>query len=260
VANLATIDDYINRASNGYITHRHYSVQIDAATSTSISAGQLMSMQLLPVVQTIESMPSGVTGYRLVNATLVSSLATGIYSLVKLINLGSVTDLSSFSFTDGSAMPSITEGNNSNASYSPILMQITGTLNSAPGTFTITYVDQDGNTAEAAPGFAPSLSCLVGTTGPVPLNTGDIGARDVTNITRSGGSAHSGSIRLWGAINLGMFGNSNGNINQTYQLNFLTGTPSAPLLSAGDQLGILALGTVTAKAVKGSFTFIGEQA
>jgi hypothetical protein len=55
---------------------------------------------------------------------------------------------------------------------------------------TITYVDQDGNTAEAATTTTtiPAAS-TIGTMIPIILNTGDTGIQDITDITITGGTA-----------------------------------------------------------------------
>jgi len=56
---------------------------------------------------------------------------------------------------------------------------------------TVTYVDQDGNTAEAAAAYAAPASAVAGRTPTVagqwfvPLNAGDTGARYLTNIAQS---------------------------------------------------------------------------
>jgi hypothetical protein len=72
---------------------------------------------------------------------------------------------------------------------------VTTVLGATAQNVTITYVDQDGNTAEAAPALAIRVSSAVGTiphTAPVwfiPLNAGDTGLRKITIFNLSAGSS-----------------------------------------------------------------------
>ena len=70
----------------------------------------------------------------------------------------------------------------------------TNALGATAANITLTYVDQDGNAAEAAPALAIRINSAVGTiphTAPVwfiPLNAGDTGLRNATNIAFSAGN------------------------------------------------------------------------
>lgn len=69
--------------------------------------------------------------------------------------------------------------------------EITTALSATAHNLTVTYVDQDGNTAEAAAAYAAPVSAVAGRTPTVagqwfvPLNAGDTGARYLTNIAQS---------------------------------------------------------------------------
>ena len=70
--------------------------------------------------------------------------------------------------------------------------RVTTVLSATATNFTATYMDQDGNTAEAAAAIAARVSSAVQTiplTQPawfIPLNSGDTGLRKITNIQSSG--------------------------------------------------------------------------
>jgi hypothetical protein len=69
--------------------------------------------------------------------------------------------------------------------------EITTALSATAHNLTVTYVDQDGNTAEAAAAYAAPVSAVVGRSPTVagqwfvPLNSPDTGARYITNIAQS---------------------------------------------------------------------------
>ena len=118
MAALASFNDYINRASNGYIVHRQFGAEITSAVA-ALTGNTLVSFKS-PPIYTVETMPSGVTGFRLTNATLYSSIQTAPYLLVKLVDLGTFTF--GTGFTDGSAMPTVTEGGISRIMHSALIV------------------------------------------------------------------------------------------------------------------------------------------
>jgi hypothetical protein len=79
-----------------------------------------------------------------------------------------------------------------NAAGSFVSARVTTVLSATATNFTVTYMDQDGNTAEAAAAVAARVSAAVQTiplTQPlwfIPLNAGDTGARKITNVQSSG--------------------------------------------------------------------------
>ena len=78
------------------------------------------------------------------------------------------------------------------AAGSFVSARVTTVLSSTATNLTVTYMDQDGNTAEAAAAVAARVSSAVQTiplTQPlwfIPLNTGDTGLRKITNVQSSG--------------------------------------------------------------------------
>ena len=79
-----------------------------------------------------------------------------------------------------------------NAAGNFITGRVTTVLSATATNITVTYQDQDGNAAEAAAAIAARVSAAVNTqpfTAPawfVPLNSGDTGARKITNVQSSG--------------------------------------------------------------------------
>jgi len=256
MAILSTVNDHIARIGNQYFANPHFSVERDAATSATLLTGQVLAIQKFPILHTTPSLPSGVTAFKLLNATLYSSNAQS-YLLCKLVDLGSL-NIATPTFTDGSAMPSVLEGNNSNSTYSGLLCEVTTALNSAPGNLQPTYVDQDGNTAEAGTATAMGASSLVNSCAFFPLNTGDIGVRDITTATRTSGTTPTGIMQFWGVVPLGVFNVPI--IQMCAQLNFVSVDLGPPILGANESLYVLGLASTTVKRVWGDFYFVGEQA
>jgi hypothetical protein len=254
---LQNFDQYIDRIANTYFQKIHFAQDFITATTATLYSGQLLSLQVASCFS-VPSLPAGVSGLRLVNATLRSS------SIVPAI-LGKVIYLGTYNygtgvFTDGTAMPTVTEGNISRAVSSSILAYVSSQLTLTSGTVTtnVQYTDQDGNVGAAAPSFTFTTGATVGTTGWLRLATGDVGATDVTNITVAGGGTATGIIQLLGIIPLGMFRNESRNSSTPSQLNFICNSITPPLLNTGDQLVCLICNSA-AKRVQGTMFFVGEQ-
>lgn len=252
MAALASFDDYINRASNGYIVHRHFGAEQPVLATALTGNSQIMVKT--PPIYTVETMPSGVTGFRLTNASLYSSIVTSFRLLAKLVDLG--TFVAGTGFTDGNAMPTVTEGNTSRTMHSALLLEVQ-TAGAGALTITVDYTNQSGNAA-TTPAQALTAASVAYSCGFIPLATNDWGVRDVTGVTRTAGTG-TGTFKLWGVIVLGMFNAVPQVAGVQYNLNFLTDTPTPPLLSAGDSLYILGALTTT-RGLKGVLTFVGEQA
>lgn len=202
---LASVDDYIARIGNNYHFPANFvCAERTAATSSTVSTGQLASLQSNGMIHTtLSSLPTGVTSFNLTGAGILTSVAT-CYIIGRAILLAT-WDNATATFTDGSSMPTVTEGNTSRVTSSPIFAEISTALNGSPGNLTITYVDQDGNTAEAAAATTLTSSAAVGSVGIWPLNSSDIMARDITNITRTGGATHAGFVNFWGILPIDIF-------------------------------------------------------
>jgi len=200
-------------------------------------------------------LPTDVTAYLVTRISAAQSSA-GSLLLGKLINLGSL-DISGASgtFTDGSAMPTITELGTSNITASAVFVEVTTALSGAPGSFTITYVDQDGNAAETTTAQALGASAPVRSGGWVVLNSPDWGARDITAAARSGGTTPTGTIKFWGMIPLTILPGTTSNV--VWSENLLTGTFSLPRLGAGDMIGGFVFNNNT-QAIVGDVFVVGD--
>lgn len=81
--------------------------------------------------------------------------------------------------------------------------EITTALSATAHNLTFTYVDQDGNTAEAAPAYAAPVSAVTNRTPTlagrwfVDLNTNDTGPRYLTNVAQSTITSVTGVSNLW---------------------------------------------------------------
>lgn len=253
---ITSYNDLIAAAVNTSARFPFYQA-IDTSTNGTIYSSQATTTQMnngVTPVLTVPSIPAGKTYLAPTEFTIGSSLAAN-YMLCRLTNLGSI-DISGASgtFTDGSAMATRTEGGTSRQIYGPILMVVTVALNATPGTLTVTYTDQAGNTAAAA-AITLTASAAAGTAGFLPLNTGDYGAVDITAATRGAGTTPTGTIRFYGVEMLACVAPSN---TPTVEVvNFLTDRVRLIPLAASDTLFIVTNPTTGAKAYAGTFNLIG---
>lgn len=250
---LLSYNDYLARRGNGYWAQRNVRVEQTAATTATALTGQQITLNRIGLVQTMESLPTGVTSYKLTGGSLLTSTASS-FILAECVNLGSL-DISTNVFTDGSTMPTKTEGNTSRTIDGMVFMEVTTALNATPGTITITYVDQNGNAAETTASQTLTASAAVGTVAMFPLNTPDTGVRDITAALRSAGTTPTGVVRFWGIIPIHIFSNQSIVTSETF--NDLTGTPAPVTLSASSALHLFSTVT-TAKGVLSSLFFMGD--
>lgn len=88
--------------------------------------------------------------------------------------------------------------------------EITTALSATAHTLTVTYVDDAGNTAEAATAYAAPVSAVAGRSPTVagqwfvPLNAGDTGARYLTNVDQSTITSVTGVTTWWVAHPIAM--------------------------------------------------------
>lgn len=252
MANLASFNDYLNRANSGYEVQRHWGAEI--ATAGAVVIGNTLVFMKTPPIYTVETMPSGVTGFRLTNATLYNSIQTAGSLLVKLIDMG--TMVVGTSFTDGAAMPTVTEGGTSRQIHGPLLCEMT-TTGSGSATINVTYTNQDG-TSQTTPNQTLTTTVAAYSAGFMQLAGNDYGVKDITAATRASGTGTC-TLKFWGVIPLGMFNCSHQTVGTVYNINFLTEYPTPPLLNAGDNLYILS-SAATVRGLKGTLSFVGEQA
>lgn len=251
---VTTYNGLINRISNGFV--KNQPIWGEAQTAGATLGGNTTPMLRTGWTMTLPTpLPTDVSQYLATYITAASNLATSSTLVAKLVNLGSL-DIATPTFTDGAAMPTVTELGVSRQVSGPIFIEVTTVLNAAPGSITVTYVDQDGNAAETTAAQALGASAPVRSSGFIQLNTPDIGARDITTATRTGGTTPTGVIRFWGIIPISIV-----------ETDWVAGVPGADNLltagfcysplGAGDTVGLFALGS-TVRALTGNITFIGD--
>ena len=258
---LRTYNNFINAISQGFGNGNGEPFWDEVQTLTvSTPSGSALPIQRLGQSLVLPALPVGVAAYIVTRFLTQTSTTLISCMLAKLIDLGRL-DFSGGApgtFTDGSTMGTATVlGTASAARFSPVICEVTTAMNAAPGTFTITYIDQAGNTAETTAALTPGASAPVRSCGTVALNTGDLGVRDITAAATSAGTTPSGIIQFWGYIPLG-FTIVQG-ANQGYIKNLLTTNCTAFRLGAADVLGCFAFGSTAVKAMVGWVTIVGEE-
>lgn len=137
--------------------------------------------------------------------TNVTVQATAVSSLMLVDRLWDMT------YNHASATSTTVDANNRPTRYQTaglapgnfVSGEITTALSATAHNLTVTYVDQDGNTAEAATATAAPTSAVAGraptATGEwyIPLNAGDTGARYITQIAQSTITSVTGISTWW---------------------------------------------------------------
>jgi hypothetical protein len=207
MAAITTPDGLLARISNQY-NKQDFSF-FNSTAKTAVLASSTVGQRHL-MFRDIPTLESGVTSYIPTELYVQTSVNTGYLLLFgELIDLGSL-DISTNTFTDGNAMPTRTVFNTSTALSSPIIMEVEVALNATPGSIAVTYVDEDGNTAETTTAQAMTASSTVGSFAVITLNTGDYAARDITGAARSGGTTPTGTVRFWGIVPIVFVATGNG--------------------------------------------------
>jgi len=259
MASVASYDDLVNRVGGNFTLNEPFWGETQA--TTGLMSSNYASYVNLATMRTFPSFPAGVTSY--IPTTISGQFSSGTTGfpvfVCQAVNLGTL-DISGPTFTDGSAMPTETELGVSSATYGPVFYEITTALNATPGSIQVTYIDQDGNAAEAGPTYAlPTTNGNIHTMGTLGLNGSDIGVRDITTATRTGGTTPTGVIKFWGIRPIAMMC-SDGN-GVLYTENLITSCFNFCCLPAGAQvLYITTSGgtTTTARALSGSMFVIGD--
>lgn len=247
---LTSYDAYLSRFAQGYSRRVHFNVE-----SLAMTAGFGRNEGYGKVWEyTIPTLETGVTSYRPVSLTIMGSVASTRYILFKYIDMGSL-NIGTNAFTDGSAAPTITECNVSRAAPLGLMAEITTAFNATPGTQSVTYVDQDNNTAEASTSTNFGNSAAVGSMQWIIMNSGDYAVLDVTTASRTGGTTPSGVMRFIGVTPICSL--TNPTAYTPASVNMLTLNSPPMKLVAGDKLMLVA-NDVSAKSTMGSILFIGE--
>lgn len=258
MASVASYNDLINRVAGNFTLNEPFWGELQS--STGILGGNQAALALISLQRDTPSLPAGVTSYIPTTIGGAWSASSGYPLLVcQCINLGSL-DISGPTFTDGSQMPTVTELGVSRQTSGMVLMEITTALGATPGAITITYVDQNGNAAETTTAQnLPVTNPNIHTVGAIVLNAGDIGVRDITSATRTGGTAPTGVVKFWGCLPIALCcSDGSGNI---FTENLLTNTFLLSQLPAATKIAYFAYGggnSITARAVHGNMYIIGD--
>jgi hypothetical protein len=225
-----------------------------AGTATLV-ASQQVQMALNGQFRALPSpLPTGVTAYIPTRVFIGSSVA-GEVLWCRLVNLGSI-DISPSTFTDANAFPTYTELGDASVSESGVVFaEVTTVLNATPGSLAITYVDQNGNTAEATTAVALTASAAVGTGAFIALNAGDYAVRDITAAARTLGTTPTGVIKFWGVRPLIMTPVTS--LGGTME-NLLTSAFHPQRFAAGDQLAVIFMNTTQVKTSVMEAFFVGD--
>lgn len=259
MAKIASYDDIITRVGGNYYACEPIYGESQASTGIFVTNTGPMC-HLFDTVPLPSPLPTGVAAYvpTFIQARVETAAGFGVI-FAQTINLGSL-NIGTNTFTDGSAFPTVTELGNSNATWGPVLAEITTGLNATPGSFTFTYIDQDGNAAETISAVTlPTTNNGIRTVGWIPLNTGDVGVRDITAAAQSGGTTPSGVIKFWGIRPIGQSFTTT-SLGLFMSENLLSSGFIWSELGAGEQIvGFSVInGTAqAAKAASGSIYYIG---
>lgn len=252
---LKTYDDFIAQVGALKTLYQPFYGELQAATSIAFT-GQFYSMQMLGYGKVLPSLPSGITAYIPTRVDVVLGVSTAPLLIAKMVNLGSI-DISGASgtFTDGNAMPTVTECGVSRQIASPIFAEITTGVNATPGTLTVTYKDQDNNGAETTTAQTITVSGLARSMGLITLNTTDWGATDITAAARAAGTTPTGVIKFWGVMPIALISCP---LVQTLEIeNLLTLNFNPVRLGAGDEIRVIGF-TSPAKGMLGNIYFVGD--
>lgn len=252
---IKSYDDLLNRIGGGYSLSQPI-MGLRESTAQPIG-GNNIQCHLTGNTKALPALPGGVTAY-IPTAVSVAGSQNATYSILfaYLINLGSL-DIAGPTFTDGSSMPTKTELGVSRTTSSAVFIEVTTALNATPGNMTVTYVDQDGNGAETTTAQALGGSSPVGSSGFIVLNSPDIGVRDITAATCTGGTTPTGVVRFWGVIPISMGGSTAAAGGLGEYRNLLTSTFNCQRLPGSATLGVFGL-QANAKSVQGCIYFVGD--
>lgn len=264
MAAVTTYDGLIERLSNNYGKNFMYTSP-SSNSGTPVMGGRVTNRtRFLPSIAMPGSLPTGVSQFIPTAVSMMTASSATNILIGKRVSFGSI-DISGASgtFTDGSNMGTRTEFNTAATKmYSPIFVEVTTALNATPGSLTVTYVDQDNNTAETTTAQTLPASAVVGNiVGMINLNGTDVGAYDVTAATRSLGTTPTGVLNLWGMIPFGIITASE-NISST-QLgtrmeSLLTDGFSWNPLAAGDEIAMVGMVSNVAVRTIGTITVVGD--
>lgn len=246
---ITSFDSFIESKCAGFDKRENFYTQFQAAKTATLFTGNLLVRSMHDVrIGTLPTLPVGKTYYMPTYIDLTGSANNTTYSIYKLTSFGSL-NIATPTFTDGSAAPTVTEGGVSRQIPSAVLAVVTTALNATPGSITITYRDQDNNTAETTASITLTASVVAGTAAFLNLNAGDWGALDITAATRTGGTSPTGVIEFFHVQPVCTLVTP-GTSATIPVFNFLTDNPRLIKFVAGEKFAIVGTGTA-ARGVQG---------
>lgn len=262
MAVINSYNDIINRIGGNFWLSQPIWGEHTATSTTTISTNDFAALATVRIgdAKALPSgLPTGVSAYVPTRVAVTTSVASQTVLVCKMVNLGSI-DISGASgtFTDGSVMPTVTELGVSRVTASPVMMEVTTALNATPGTLTITYTDQDGNSTETTAAHTLTASATVRSVGTMLLNTTDWGVQDITAAARAAGTTPTGVIKFWGIVPIAMLASGPGLAGTPTLDNLITSGFSWLRLGSGDTYGCFAIGSNGAKAIVGDVFFVGD--
>ncbi len=258
MTNIQSEDDFIARCFASVDADILFDMDIQTATTATLITGQTTAVSLNSAKFTLPSLPSGVTAYI---PTMISDCYSSVLHTLyvcKIVHFG-VLDISTNVYTADATMPTYTEGNNSNVTYSGVFASVNTALNATPGTLVITYTNQAGTTSVSSPSATLTASAATNTAsataGLIPLATTDYGVQAVTGAVRSGGTTPTGKLDFWGTIpitivNAGLIANC-----AAYKpLHF-----NGQRLAAGDVIQTFSMGSAAIRRITMNLRLVGDK-
>lgn len=259
---LSSFNDFIARWAAGYrASFPIWGEQQAAASSNLLGTGGLIACKIA-TLDMLGALPTGVTSFI---PTRIDMFGTTFGSILvgRLIKLGEL-DISGASgtFTDGAAMPSLTELGVSRQIPSAVIVAVKTALNATPGSITFTYTDQDGNTGIVSQSLALTASTSVGTCQVFPFTSAslDTGVIDITASSRTAGTTPTGVLEFFGMIPIARFTPQASSGTAMSFASLLLDHINLVRLGASEQLGFFSMiqpASVTGAWV-GSIQFVGD--
>lgn len=250
---ILTQNDYIKQ-----IGDVNYSVESFFMSSEGIEVtmgSSVAQICFFTVFTTPGTLLGSNTSY-IVSSVQVQSSSQAGYILASVVNMGNL-DLSTNVFTSGSALPTRTElGLSAQPTVSPLFAVCTTALNATPGSFTVTYVDQDGNSSETTAAQTCGNSQPINGAGVVLLNGNDWGVRSISSAAQTGGTTPSGVLTFYGIKNFICAGQISP--SKITCENNLTLPINPVRLGTSETLAMITRKTGTAHTVTGNIFFVGE--
>lgn len=252
------IQDFNSLIQNGLSYSKAEPIMGEMPVTTAQYAGGI-SMHRIGYTRVIETLPSGVISV-IPTVIDIANTQTGLCILAGRATLLGSLDISGASgtFTPGSAMPTRTSLGASRPTWSVPIMEVTTALNSAPGSWTITYTDQDGNSGNATTSVGFGNSSVVGSAVTTTLVDGDAGVRSIEAASRSGGTTPTGVVAFYGIEPLCLIATSTAVVSN-FQDDLIIGQTNMMEMVAGDSIIFYSIGnTANAKAILGRISYVGN--